>query len=101
MKTPVVVDVEQTSSVYVGLTIENCPRSASTMGRVFLPDHVQLKWRDGKLTVCGAFGRELRADGGVWLDGRRTGRSFLTPAHELQKDTPDWVLELVRQYEPV
>lgn len=100
VKTPIVRGVEVSSSRFVMLDLGNCPRTGDAMGRLFMPDKLQLKWRDDQLCVCSAYGRELRSDGLEWLDGRRSGRSFLTPGANpvFVDETPDWVLYLAEQH---
>lgn len=83
----------------------NCSRQVSLLtGKLFVPNLLHLEWRDGALIRCSLNGRQLRADGGEWLDGRRAGTSYLDvttrPPFKLDGDTPDWVLDLIRIHEP-
>lgn len=100
VKTPIVREAEITTSRFVMLDLSNCPRDGDSMGKMYLPDSLQLKWRNDQLVVCAAYGRVLRADGLEWLDGRRSGRSYLTPGNKpvFVDDIPDWVRALAERY---
>lgn len=102
---PIVTSASVSDRRTVIIDVTNCSREVDPMtGHVFVPDRLTLGWHDGVLVGCALTGRQARADGMSWLDGRRTGRAFvnrmLAPPQPLADDTPEWVRELVTLYRP-
>lgn len=91
----------------VEVELSNCVRHVEPLtGHMFIPDRLILTYLDGRLVRCSLTGRRLRADGGEWIDGRRTGRSFVSTYRgairsTLDDGTPDWVRELADRFRPV
>lgn len=100
---PIVGKVTATDFRTVLIELQNCAREGTGTGNVFVPDRLLLEWHDRTLTRCSLGGRRLRVDGLEWIDGRRSFRSFVPEFGQektLDPETPDWVLQLVKQYQP-
>lgn len=104
---PVAGEVTTNDTRAVRIKLSNCSRTADPLtGYTFVPDGLYLEWHNGVLVHCTLVGPRLRADGGRFLDDRRTGRPFirrkftLDNRYPLDGDTPDWVRELVARHAP-
>jgi len=99
---PHVMGTREVDRRKVEIALGNCSRVGDEHGQgLFMPDLLRLEWMNGRLIACNLSGRRLRADGGSWLDERR-GQVNYTQLNfaEVSEDTPDWVLRLIKEYQP-
>lgn len=87
----------------VRLALMNGSRTSDGIGNTFVPDTLNIEYRDGALSFVSLVGPKLRADGNPYLTetaGRRVFMQAGTVQSKLSDDTPEWVRELVTRYEP-
>lgn len=97
---PITAVQELVDRRHVRVAVGNCVRMGNGTGGLFLPDTLQLAWRNGQVMNVLLSGRELRTDGYQWVDGRRSTRQYVTGAGQMDPETPDWVLQLISAHAP-
>lgn len=97
---PVVLSAATVDMRVVNLSLGNTSRMGDDQGGVFLPDKLNLEWRNDVLTKVKLSGRALRTDGNPWITEARRARIYLAEPHwpTLEADTPDWVLRLIKEH---
>lgn len=97
---PIAALQERVDRRHIRLALGNCPRMGDGVGGLFLPDTLQIVWRNRVVMHAHLSGRRLRLDGHHWIDARRSGRQYVQAPGRLAPETPDWVHELLSQYRP-
>lgn len=81
------------------LTLGNCSRMADGIGYTFLPEELEIEWRNGRLMDAVLTGPRLRADGNPFVAKQISSRSFVPHyVGKLAPDTPEWVSKLIDEY---
>lgn len=89
---------------YIVIAVDGATEPITTWdGKQFLPERVSLAWgfqprRGWELKIASAVGKTLTKGG--QLGSRTSYRDFATLIDGLQPGTPDWLVDLVREYEP-
>lgn len=81
------------------LRLGNCSRMADGIGYTFLPEELEIEWRNGDLMEAVLTGTRLRADGNPFVAAPVSYRSFMGHGGKLAPDTPHWVSDLVNEYQ--
>lgn len=97
---PVSALQEKVDKRHVRIALGNCARMGDGMGGLFLPDTLQIVWRDRVVMFVHVSGKRLRMDGYHWIDARRCGRQYAQAPGVLDPVTPDWVHDLISRYQP-
>lgn len=82
----------------VVLTLGNCARTSDGIGGMFLPDELEIEWRNDVLVDAILSGRRLRSDGNPFLHEKSAWVSFVG---DHAPDMPEWVAELISKFQTV
>lgn len=96
-------DLTVTVVTNVQLIIRDAQPMRTLSGQTFRPTSLVIRWEGETITRCSITGPQMTRRGDAYLTGSRKGVSYMRPdvgPGITDPDTPEWVLEVIRRYQP-